>query len=130
MKCSVCYDNFFINKTREEFEKICEDAIMKKNYDEIMKLTNLLITPQHNTTHICSTPNCDCVICQTCWIKITHKGKDIMEANEDDMPTVYDKFICPYCRNVDWKDYKNNVFHELRFKLLTPEEIYSDLFHE
>ena len=102
---------------------------MKKDNNEIMKLRNLLITPNHNTTHVCSTPNCSCIICENCWIKVTHKGKDWDTITENDMPTIYDKFVCPYCRNVDWKDYMNNVLHELRFKILTNEEIISDLFH-
>jgi hypothetical protein len=127
MECAICYEAFFINITPEELQEKCKDAKIKGNFREIMKLISLRITPRNNTTHICSTPNCGCVICHPCWTKLTHKGMDIFEANEDDMPTIYDKNICPYCRNVDWKDYMNNVFQELRFNLLNTEEIISDL---
>jgi hypothetical protein len=41
---------------------------------------------------------------------------------EDDMPSINDTFICPYCRNVDWKDYMENVFNELQEKILGKEE--------
>ena len=72
--------------------------------------------------HTCSHPNCECIICRDCWVKITHKGKDIMNMTEDDMPSIYDYFICPYCRNIDWKYYMNNVFNELQQKVLGEEE--------
>ena len=129
MDCAICYEKFFINKKEEELDKIFEDAVMKNDYNELTRLNYLIITPHHNTTHICSTPNCECIICHNCWFKITHKGKGMFEATDDDAPNMYDKFICPYCRNVDWKDYMNNVFHELRVKLLTREEMVNDMCH-
>jgi hypothetical protein len=61
-----------------------------------MKFKNLLITPKHNDTHSCSTPNCECLICGDCWIHITHKGRGFDEMTEADMPSIYDKFKCPY----------------------------------
>ena len=55
-----------------------------------------------------------------------------MEAEEDDMPSTYDYFKCPYCRQIDWKYYMNNVFNELQKKLLSEEEfiyaVYKRLF--
>jgi hypothetical protein len=45
-----------------------------------------------------------------------------MDASLDDMPSIYDYFICPYCRNIDWKDYMNNVFNELQQTVLGKEE--------
>ena len=86
-----------------------------------MKFKNLLVTANHNETHVCSTPNCNCVICRTCWIKITHKGKDDM-ATIDDMPSKFEYFSCPYCRNIDWKDYMKKVLNELQEKVLGKEE--------
>lgn len=80
------------------------------------------ITHKHNNTHICPIPNCGCLICGECWIKITHKSKDLYTANIDDMPTKFDKFICPYCRIVDWKYYMNNVFDELQQHVLGMDE--------
>ena len=38
------------------------------------------------------------------------------------MPRIFDKFICPYCRIVDWKYYMNNVFNELQQKVLGMDE--------
>ena len=114
MECAICYEKFFTPKTEEEF---------KKKYKENVK---------NNNTHICPTPNCKCLICCDCWIKITHNGKNLMEAEEDDMPSTYDYFKCPYCRQIDWKYYMDNVFNELQKKLLSEEEfiyaVYKRLF--
>jgi hypothetical protein len=122
MECAICFSKFFTPKTKEEFDKMYNENVKNNDYDEIDKFKNLLITSKYNTTHTCSIPNCDCLICGHCWIKITHKGKDIMEATIDDMPSIYDYFICPYCRNIDWKYYMNNVFNELQRKVLGHEE--------
>ena len=52
-----------------------------------------------------------------------------MEATLDDMPSIYDYFKCPYCRQIDWKDYMNNVFNELQQKVLGEEE-FNELFYK
>ena len=124
MECAICYEKFFTPKTIEELENMYEENVNNNDYDEIIKFKNLLITSKHNETHICSSPNCECVICRTCWFKYTHKGKDIMEMTEDDFMelTEYDMFVCPYCKNIDWKEYMNNVFNELQQKVLGEEE--------
>jgi hypothetical protein len=127
MECAICYEKIFTPTTEEECKKIYNEIVKNEDYIEIMKFYNLVITPKHNNTHTCSTPNCECVICGDCWIKITHKGKDIMDATVDDMPSIYDQFTCPYCRNIDWKDYMNNVFNELQKKVLGEEE-FKELF--
>ena len=56
------------------------------------------------------------------WYYQIDKGKYIMEAILDDMPSIYDYFKCPYCRQIDWKDYMNNVFNELQQTVLGEEE--------
>lgn len=122
MECAICYKKFFKPKTQEELEKIIEENIKNNDYNEVMEFEDLLITSKHNTTHSCSTPNCECIICRGCWIKITHNGKSIDEMMEDDMPSIYDYFKCPFCRQIDWKDYMNNVFNELQKKVLGEEE--------
>jgi len=122
MECAICYEKFFQPNTQEEFKKIYEENVKNKNYDEMMKFKNLLITSKHNTTHSCPTPNCECVTCGDCWIKITHNCKSIDEMTKDDMPSIYDYFECPYCRQIDWKDYMINVFNELQKKVLGEEE--------
>ncbi len=122
MECAICYEKFFTPKSKKEFEKMYNENVKNNNFDDIMKFKNLLITPKHNYTHSCSNPKCNCLICGNCWIKITHNGKSIDEIDEDDMPTIYDYFQCPYCREIDWKDYMNNVFNELQKKVLGEEE--------
>jgi hypothetical protein len=128
MECAICYEHFFTPKNQEEFEKIYNENVkiynenVKNDYAEIMKFENLLITHKHNNTHYCSTSNCECLICGDCWIKITHNGKGIDEMNEDDMPSIYDYFECPYCRQVDWKYYMKNVFNELQKQVLGEKE--------
>jgi hypothetical protein len=128
MECAICYEKFFTPKSQEEFEKIYNENVKDDNYDEIMKFKNLLITPKHNHTHSCSTPNCEYLMCGDCWIKTTHNGKGIYELTEHDIPSIYDYFKCPYCRQIDWKDYMNNVFNELQEKVLGKEEFINAFF--
>jgi len=97
MECAICYEKFYTPKTHKELKKIYKQNVKNDNFDDIMKFKNLLVTANHNETHVCSTPNCNCVICRTCWIKITEEKYD-KNATMDD-------FRCPYCRNIDWKDY-------------------------
>ena len=74
MDCAICYNTFFVPKSEQEFEekrkelhKNIEDIEDKDTkIDIIKKFRNLLITPQHNTTHTCSTDNCNCIICGDC----------------------------------------------------------------
>jgi hypothetical protein len=127
MECAICYEKFFTPETKEECKKIYNEIVKNNDYNEIMKFYNLVITPNNNNTHTCSNPNCKCLICGDCWTKITHNGKDIMDATVDDMPSIYDYFTCPYCRNIDWKYYMNNVFNELQKKVLGEEE-FKELF--
>ena len=128
MECALCYEKFFTPKTKEELEKMYEENVKNNDYNEVMKFENLLITTKHNTTHSCPTVNCECIICGDCWIKITHNGKSIDEMMEYDMPSIYDYFKCPFCRQIDWKHYMNNVFNELQQKVLGEEEFYKVLY--
>jgi hypothetical protein len=129
MECSICYEKFFTPKSQEECERLYEENVKDNNFDEIMKFKNLLITPKHNNIHYCCTPNCECLICEDCWIKIKHNGKGINEMDEDDIPSNYDYFECPYCKQIDWKDYMNNVFNELQKKILGEEE-FIEIFYK
>ena len=86
-------------------------------------------TSKHNPKRVCPTPNCNCVICRNCWIKITHKGKNIDEMTLDDIPGIYDKFECPFCRQIDWKQYMNNVFNELQKRVLNEDE-FMEVFYK
>ena len=128
MECALCYEKFFTPKTKEELEKMYEENVKNNDYNEVIKFENLLITTKHNTTHSCPTVNCECIICGDCWIKITHNGKSIDEMMEYDMPSIYDYFKCPFCRQIDWKHYMNNVFNELQQKVLGEEEFYKVLY--
>lgn len=109
MKCAICCKKFFKPKTQEELEKIIEENIENYDYDEVMKFEDFLITSKHNTTHSCSTPNCECLICRGCWIRITPNGKSIDQMIENDMPSIYNYFKCPFCKQINWKNYMNNV---------------------
>lgn len=124
MECAICYEKFFRPKTKEELKKMYEENVKNNDYNEVMKFKNLLITSKHNTTHSCPTPNCECIICGDCWVKITHNGKSIDKMMEDDVPSIYDYFECPFCRQISWKDYMNNVFNELQKKVLGEEEFF------
>ena len=128
MECAICYEKFFTPKTQEECKKLYNENVKDNNCDEIMKFKNLLITPNHNNTHACSTPNCECLICDNCWIKITY-GKSIDEMMLEDVSKNY-HFTCPYCRQVDWKDCMNNVFIELQEKVLGEEEALEAIFKQ
>ena len=122
MECAICYETFFTPKNKEEFEKLWQENVSNESCDEIMKFRNLLITSKCNNTHSCSIPNCECLICGDCWVKITHKGKSFEDADDNDLPTIYDYFKCPYCREIDWKDYMHNVLFELQEKVLGEDE--------
>jgi len=123
MECAICYEKFFIPKTKEEFENMYNKNVQDNNLEQIMKFTNLLITSKHNTSYKCPTPNCNCIICENCWIKIKHNVKDIDEILEYENKYNYNYFKCPYCIQIDWKEYMNNVFVELQKKIL-PEDIF------
>jgi hypothetical protein len=131
MECAICYEKFFTPKSQEEFEKIYED-IVKNSEDGICKFLNYLITDKHNTTYKCPTPNCECIVCLDCYNSIQIKDEINDEYEEDneynDIPSNKSKFRCPYCRNIDWKGYMNNVFNELQMKVLGEEEFGKILF--
>jgi hypothetical protein len=118
MECTICYEKFFIPKTKEELEKKIEETINNNDFEKYLKFDSLLITSKHNTTRSCPTPNCECIICRECWIKITHTECVML----DDLPNPNDYFKCPFCRQIDWKDYMEIVFNELQQKVLTKEE--------
>ena len=129
MECAICYEKFFTPKTKEELQVLISENVKNKCYKEIENFKNLLITNKHNETRSCHTPNCECIICGDCWIKITHKGKSIDEITDDDFPNINDTFVCPYCKMIDWKYYMKNVFNELQKKVLG-EERFRDLLFE
>ena len=93
---------------------------------EYISFLNYLITNKHNTSYKCPTYNCQRTVCLNCYnsIKINDEiNNEYEEANEyNDFPSNYSIFRCPYCRNVDWKDYMNNVFYELQIKVLGVKE--------
>jgi hypothetical protein len=120
MKCAICYEKF-LKPSQEEFVELLNE-MRNKNFNEIIKIRNFLITPKHNTTHTCHTPNCECIICSECWFKHTHNAKSMYEITINNIPSLYTYFKCPYCRQIDWKDYMNNVFQELQIKVLGSEE--------
>ena len=89
------------------------------------KIQGLLINNKTNdvmNTNIfkCHTPGCNVLFCYTCYNKIK-KNSDYDDESE---PYSYNnKFKCPYCRNIDFKDYmKHNVLNQMMCKILTPEE--------
>ncbi len=129
MECAICYNKFFIPKNGEELIKLIEENVKNNNFNEQTKFMNLVITPKHNTTHTCSTVNCNCIICDNCWIKILCNGKTIDEAELDDLPNIYSYFKCPYCRQIDWKEYMNNVFMELKQKILPEDEFLLETYN-
>ena len=115
MYCYICFETFFTPKTQEELKKIYKQNI--KNYEDYLKFTNFLIIPNYNESHKCYIENCDSLICRDCWNKINHKGKSFLYTNVNDRQTIYEYVMCPYCRNIDWKYYMNNVFNELNKKI-------------
>ena len=127
MECAICYEKFFTPKTKKDLEMLLNIHVKNKDFNTIMKFRNLLITDNHNETHSCSTPNCECLICGDCWIKVICNGKNIDEVCDDDIPCIYKYFQCPFCRNVDWKYYMKNVLNELQEKVLG-EEAFNEMY--
>lgn len=132
MECSICYEKFLIPRNDKEFVKMYREIVKNNDLEEIMKFNNLILMPHYgNKIYTCSTNKCKCVICQDCFIKLTHNGKSILSVTDEDIPSIYDYFICPYCRNIDWKDYMKNVLNELQQKVLGKEifmEMYIDKY--
>lgn len=123
MECSICYEKFFTPTTKEELKQIYNEIVKTNDVKEFMKFDSLVITPNHNTTYKCSTQNCHAIICAECYTKITCNGKDFDDIDIDDIPSKYDTFICPYCRNIDWKIYMDKVLDDLQYKVLGKEAI-------
>jgi hypothetical protein len=96
MECSICYEQFLRPKTKKDFVILYNENV--KNDDDIGHFLNLIITTKHNKTHSCSTKNCEGLFCNHCWMKITSKG-------DHETPTCY-YFMCPFCRQIDFKNYK------------------------
>jgi|LauGreSuBDMM15SN_2_FD.fasta_scaffold454407_1 hypothetical protein len=115
MECAICFEKFFTPNSKEELVTWLEDK--KVNRVEC-NMFNLLVTSKHNNNHTCCIENCHCVICGECWDKITKQ--------KNDGPSQY--FRCPYCRNIDWKDYMNIVFDELQIKVLGKDEYFKVMY--
>lgn len=117
MECAICYEKFVKPMNKEELET------MLNSYDGgILKFKNLLITTRHNTTHTCPTLNCNCIICGDCWFKLTR-------TNKSSVSNIYEYFKCPYCRQIDWKEYMSK-FVLIDLKKLTNNEEFSNEFFE
>jgi hypothetical protein len=115
MECAICFEKFFTPKSKEEFVNWLHNKKVNRLEGNMF---NLLVTSKHNNNHRCYIENCQCIICGDCWDKITKQKKD----NQ----TQY--FKCPYCRNIDWKEYMNNVFDELQIKVLGDEEYFKQMY--
>jgi hypothetical protein len=76
----------------------------------------------------CSTPNCNCILCDDCKFKLSSNGKSIDEITENELRAINIKFVCPYCKCIDWKDYMESVFQELQLKVLGEELYYEIMF--
>jgi hypothetical protein len=119
MECSICFEKFFRPTNKEELQKIRDENIKDKNNEEDnFRFYNFVITPTHNMTYKCPTNNCECILCCECYTKYTCNGKDMNNMTDEDMPSKYDTFCCPFCRNIDWKSYMERVFDELQYKVL------------
>jgi hypothetical protein len=138
MNCSICYEKFFKPENKEDFiTKLNNARESENNSEEIYKFFNYLITDKHNTTYKCLTPNCEHIFCLDCYNKIlltdkinsNYEGSD-NEEYINDIPSKYSKFRCPYCRNIDWKEYMNTVLNELMSKLLGEEEFIEYLYNK
>jgi hypothetical protein len=140
MECAVCYEAFIIPNNEEECLSIIKEIREKR---ENYKMLNYLITPKYNTTYKCPTLECKCIICHDCWekVQISNRSENVMSQiyndldNDNntyhDIPCIYDKFMCPYCRLVDWKEYmSNSVLCELQKKILGEDEYINLLYNK
>jgi len=119
MECSICFEKFFYPTSREDLEKYIKNA---RTHEKLEKMISLIITPDRNHSYSCPTPNCNCLICLDCFNKITGGN------NNDYLPKVGDYFTCPFCRQIDYKNYfENNVLNELQEKVLG-FETFTDLY--
>tara|TARA_Y100000389_G_scaffold204851_1_gene260178 strand:- start:5436 stop:5810 length:375 start_codon:yes stop_codon:yes gene_type:complete len=116
MECAICYEEFFIINSKEEYsikknnfisELQLSDYDKEKNFYEILKFRGLHITPDYDPRHYCNTDNCNSKICDSCWKKMTEI-----------------EYKCPFCREFNKKDYFNyEVLAELQANILNEEEL-------
>jgi len=99
--CSICFEDFCYLKE--------ECIILFKKFTNLSKI-EALCNPKN--IHICHNNNCNKIICNYCWVRIT---SDLDP--DPNYPT-----LCPFCRTIDWKEYKNTFIHtELLKKVLGQE---------
>ena len=97
--CSICFEDFIYLK----------EHLFIKNDINLLKM-KALCNPK--TIHICHNNICKKIICNYCWMRITSDMDP-----DPDYP-----ILCPFCRTIDWKEYKNTFVHtELLKKVLGKE---------
>ena len=102
MECTICYETFLTPKTKRDFLTLLNE------HETIDHFLNRVMTPTYNTTYTCPTRNCERLFCKQCWTTIKTKGR---------VPSYSHYFTCPFCRQIDWKNYKKNVLYELKEKV-------------
>lgn len=122
MECSICYESFVFPKSLIELEEL-EEVYMRDENKSVLKFQDLVITPTHNTSIKCETPNCNSVVCGSCWYMYICNGKDIDESTLDDIESSIGKLQkCPLCRQVYWKKHMETVQNELLSKVLNEHD--------
>ncbi len=116
MECAICFEKFFTPKSKEEIVNWLNDKKINRVEGNMF---NLFVTSKHNNNHKCYIENCQCIICGNCWDKLK---------NDDDIAGQYHYHKCPYCRNIDWKDYMKHVFEELQLKVLGEEDFFKQMY--
>ena len=108
MSCSICYEKFFNPKNYKEFLNMLRINVPKDCSGNLIahklfKFLGLLCWGTKSRPHICSITACSVQICGECF---------------DELTTRSSLYKCPYCRNIDWKLYKQEyVLKELlKFK--------------
>jgi len=146
MECSICYESFFLPKSNEDYKfKNLPENLKKNSYINLSAIRNLLITDKYNSTYKCPIENCDSIICQKCWTSLLYnsvlqkksirnnlsdaeEGRDDDDDGDDDDLDIYYLFSCPYCRNIDWKQYmSNHVLLQLLVSKLGVDIVHEDL---
>ena len=128
MECSICYEKFIISV--EEFD-VFMNSVDRKNINKFMKFQNLFIT-KRNKPVICCIDTCKSIFCYDCITNI-RMGGNIMDMTQEELDkidhTTITNYKCPFCRNIDWKNYmKIVVLNQLQNKILTDDEYYKQLW--
>ncbi len=106
MECSICYEQFIIPSSEENYQKLENEFMNNHENDDNkdIKFMSLLLLPNMTPAYKCHNNKCSKYMCDYCYNNTVNNKK---------------LFQCHYCRTHDYKTYMQiNVLRELQIKIL------------